>query len=288
MAKDKYSALWVSHSSMRDFLNCPRAYFLRNVYKDPRTGHKMTVMSPSLALGQVVHDVVEALSTIPVEERFVTDPLETYNNTWEKVSGKKGGFHSDEQEQRFKARGREMIQRVKKNPGPLKNLAVKISQELPHYWISEDDNIVLCGKIDWLEYLKDSDSVHIIDFKTSKKEESEDSLQLPIYLLLVKNTQKREVEKASYWYLDLDKGLKEQKLPDDKSAHDRVMKIAKELKLRKSLDKLDCLQGGCFYCEPLERVLKGEGEKVAESTYGQDIYILPMKSKEEKDDSVIL
>ena len=37
MAVDKYTAVWVSHSSMGDFLKCPRAYFLHNVYKDPKT-----------------------------------------------------------------------------------------------------------------------------------------------------------------------------------------------------------------------------------------------------------
>lgn len=106
-----------------------------------------------------------------------------------------GGFVSKEEESTYKANGKIMIKNLIKKPGPLKNLAVKINQELPYYWLSEKDNIILCGKIDWLEYLPKSDSVHIIDFKTSKREEPKDSLQLPIYLLLVKSTQQRNVEK---------------------------------------------------------------------------------------------
>jgi ATP-dependent helicase/DNAse subunit B len=65
-----------------------------------------------------------------------------------------------------------------------------MKEDLPHYWLSEDDGIILCGKIDWLQYLPDTDSVHIVDFKTSKNKEKANSLQLPIYLLLVSNTQK--------------------------------------------------------------------------------------------------
>ncbi|QQS44706.1 PD-(D/E)XK nuclease family protein [Candidatus Roizmanbacteria bacterium] len=94
--------------------------------------------------------------------------------------------------------------------------AVKIKEDLPHYWLSEEDNIILCGKIDWLEYLPETDSVHIIDFKTSKYDEDGDSLQLPIYYLLVTNTQKREVSKASYWYLERNDDLTEKELPDEK------------------------------------------------------------------------
>lgn len=288
MAKDKYTALWVSHSSMRDFLVCPRLYYLRAIYKDPKTNHKITVMTPSLALGQVVHDVVESLSVLPVDKRFDESPLEKFDKTWVKISGKKGGFVTSEEEEKYKQRGKRMIQKIVKNPGPLKNLAVKINQELPHYWLSEEDNIILCGKIDWLEYLKDSDSVHIIDFKTSKNEEPEDSLQLPIYLLLVKNTQHREVSRASYWYLEQENGLKEVSLPNEKEAFQKVYKIAKEMKLRRTLEKLECPKGGCMFCEPLERVLRGEGEKVAESDYGQDIYILPRKEKATSKESTIL
>ena len=66
MAFDKYTALWVSHSSIADFLKCPRTYFLRHVYKDKRNGHKITVIKPALALGQTIHDVVDSLSNLPV------------------------------------------------------------------------------------------------------------------------------------------------------------------------------------------------------------------------------
>jgi len=192
---DKYTALWVSHSSISTFLECPRAYYLKNIYKDPKTGHKIKLMSPPLALGQAVHEVVESLSEIKTDLRFKESLLDKFEKSWKKVSGKNGGFLDKETEYQYKTRGEEMIRRVIKNPGPLGELAVKINMDLPHYWLSETDNIILCGKIDWLEYVPEEDAVNIIDFKTGKNEEREDSLQLPIYLLLATNTQSKKYTK---------------------------------------------------------------------------------------------
>jgi hypothetical protein len=42
--------------------------FLRNMYKDPLTGHKVTVVTPPLSLGAAVHEVVESLSSLPTEK----------------------------------------------------------------------------------------------------------------------------------------------------------------------------------------------------------------------------
>jgi len=259
---------------MRDFITCPRLYYLRNVYKDPTTGNKITVMSPPLSLGQIVHDVLESLSTLPVEERLKWPLLKKYETAWEKVTGKKGGFTSKSQEEEYKNRGRQMIKKVTDNPGPIAKRAVKIKQELPHYWLSEEDEIILCGKIDWLEYLEDSDSVHILDFKTGRREEDKDSLQLPIYLLLVKNTQSREVGKASYWYLESKDEPTEVDLPDENESYEKVIKLAKRVKLARQLEHFKCPKDGCRYCIPLEDVLRGKGELVGKSTYNQDVYIL--------------
>ena len=136
MLKDKYTATWVSHSSISDYLKCPRAYYLKNVYRDPKTHRKISLMQPSLALGQVVHEVIESLSTLPVESRFLTPLLATFERAWTRVSGKNGGFTSEEMEEKYKKRGREMIQRVSDHPGPLAEKAIKIRHELPHFWLS--------------------------------------------------------------------------------------------------------------------------------------------------------
>ncbi len=287
MTKDKYSAVWVSHSSISDWLSCPRAYFLKNVYKNPQTRKKMAIVSPPLSLGQAVHEVIESLSVLTVDRRLEEPLLAKFNQAWEKVKGKQGGFLSKEEEIRYKERGKEMLGRVERNPGPLKNLAVKIQMELPYYWLSEKDNIILCGKIDWLEYLKDEEAVHIIDFKTGKNEEKEDSLQLPIYYLLVSHTQDRPVNKVSYWYVDRDNQPVEQKLTDLDKAEEKILKIAKEMKLARQLKRFKCPHDGCRNCLPLERILQGEGELVGIDELGREIYILPAAKQAGKQSRVL-
>lgn len=287
---DKFAALWVSHSSISDFLKCPRAYYLKNIYKDPDTGRKFQITSAPLSLGSAVHEVVEALSEIPTQDRFKESLLEKFENAWKKYSGKIGGFVSKEHEEEYKQQGRDMIRKIMNNPGPLKNLSVKIKADLPQYWLSQDDEIILCGKIDWLEYLPATDSVHVIDFKTSKTEEDKDSLQLPIYHLLVANTQKRKVEKASYWYLRFAEDLQEKELPNLEEAREKVLTIAKKMKTAKKLGVMKCPNGkaGCYACKPLEKVLNGEAELVGTGSYNRDIYILTDMSDDMEKDSEIL
>lgn len=275
MVKDKFSATWVSHSSIGDYLKCPRAYYLKNMYRDPKTNHKVMIMQPPLALGQAVHEVVESLSSLPVNERF-TDPLILrYEKAWTGVSGLSGGFESDTDEEKFKSRGAAMITRITDNPGPLLNKAIKLRQELPYFWLSEEDNIILCGKLDWLEYLEDSDSVHIIDFKTGKFDEDPDSLQLPIYILLATRCQSRRVAKVSYWYLDRDNSPTEVPLIAPEDAHTRILTIAKKIQLARKLEHFKCPSSdGCRVCRPYEAILNGRAKFVGVGGYSQDIYII--------------
>jgi ATP-dependent helicase/DNAse subunit B len=290
MAGDKFSALWLSHTSISDFIKCPRSYYLKNVYRDPKTNRKMKIMSPSLALGQAVHDVIESLSILPTAQRFTYEDsfLKKYEQAWSKVAGKKGGFFDPDSEHRFKMRGQEMLNRVRRNPGPLVNLAVKLKGDLPYYWLSEKDNYILCGKLDWLEYLKDQDSVHIIDFKTGKRQEHKDSLQLPIYMLLVQNVQKRPVKKISYWYMEFNDAPEEKELADLETAKEQILDIALKIKVARQFNKFVCAHGGCMFCEPYEKVLKGDAEFVETSEYGQDIFILNDANEVDEDDSIIL
>jgi len=278
------TSVWVSHSSISDFLKCPRLYYLRNVYKSKVGNRKMTIMTPPLALGQAVHDTIEPLSHLPREERFKKPLLEIFVEMWKKIEGKKGGFKSKEQEDEFKERGIGMIERVSKNPGLLLNKAVKIQPQtekdklsnfdLPYFTLSEQDNIILCGKIDWLEYLENDDSVHIVDFKTGKNEENEESLQLPIYLLLAKNCQKFNVSKASYWYIDHEDLPSGVNLPNEELAKENVLQVAKRVKLARQLNLMECQKGGCYACLPFEAILRGLGERVGVSGTNQDIFVL--------------
>jgi ATP-dependent helicase/DNAse subunit B len=274
MTKDKYKATWVSHSSISDFLTCPRLYYLRSVYKDPKTGHKITLMTPPLALGQAVHDVIDEISKLPADKRMDVSLGKRLEAAWKNIEGKKGGFKTEREEKDYKQRGLDMLRKLEENPGPLVRKAIKVKQDLPYFWISDEDNIILCGKIDWIEYLDGTNSVHIIDFKTGKNEEPQESLQLPIYYVLATNIQKRKVDRLSYWYLDKDDVPSKQNLPDLEGAKIKVLDVARRVKLARQIDHFKCPKGGCYACRDLERILKGEGERVGVSNYNQDIYVL--------------
>lgn len=290
---DKYSAVWVSHSSMGDFIKCPRLYYLHNMYKSPTTGNKMSIVSPHMSLGIAVHNVLEGLAEYPAHERMDRDLRAQFEEEWEKVSGKKGGFTSTEEEEEFKMRGKEMINNVIKDPRFLKNKCIKLKRDtMPcNFYLSEDHNIILNGLVDWIEYIPETDSLHIVDFKTGKHEEKETSLQLPIYLLLCNALQKRKVTKASYWYLESNK-MVEATLPDALTAEKDVLEIAMQVKEARRFAKKDGVEkifvcnngaydsatkeGGCFGCRPYEQILaKDESmEYVGIGGFSQDMYIM--------------
>jgi len=279
LSTGKYNAVWVSHSSISDFLKCPRLYYLHNVYKNDK-GRKINITSPSLSLGVAVHETLEGLSKYKVEERFLKPLEETFEEEWKKVSGKAGGFKSVEEENEAKERGKSMILRVAKNPGPLANKTIKLKASHndmpPNIFLSEEENIILNGKIDWIEYIPEDDSIHVIDFKTGKNEEKEGSLQLPIYILLLNNLQKRKITGASYWYLNHSDKPVAVELPDIKKAKENILKIAKEIKIARESKIFNCPNGasGCFACRPFEKILKGEAEFIGIGGYGQEMYIV--------------
>jgi ATP-dependent helicase/DNAse subunit B len=275
---DKFAATWVSHSSISDFLNCPRLYYLRHIFKNPQTGHKINRIEPALALGFIVHETIESLSTLPVDQRFLIRPTKKYESLWPQVSGKLGGFKDKSQEDEYYERGLIMIKKVEENPGPLANKAIKLKSDndidLPSYTFSQEDNIILCGKVDWIEYLPANDSLHILDFKSGRREEDSDSLQLPIYYLIVKNTQNRQIEKISYWYLEFNDAPTTIDLPNDAEVYKKIYDVAKRIKLARQLSHFPCKEkDGCKYCSAMEQISLGKGELVSQSSW-QDTFVI--------------
>jgi len=273
MSADKFSAIWVSHSSINDYLRCPRLYFLNNIYKNPVTGRKISITNPHLALGQVVHDVLESLSELPAEKRFDIPLKVLLGIEWQKVHGKMGGFKDDIEEMQYKDRALTMLGNVTNKPGPILEKAIKLKQDLPWYWLSEEQNIILCGKLDWIKYNPEDDTVEIIDFKTGKNEESGNSLQLAIYRLLLEHCQKRKIKKASYWYLD--KGeIIDFDLPPLAESEKRVMDVALKIKEARRKNDFACERCGCYACEAMEKIVEGKAEFVGVGEYKKEIYLV--------------
>lgn len=276
---DKYTATWVSYSSISDFLRCPRSYYLKNVYKDPKTKRKISIVTPAMSLGIAVHEVLEGLGDFPSESRMNKDLIAWFNEVWEKYKGLKGGFLTDTEEAEYKQRGLTMLNNVQQNPLFLVNKRVKLpkAEMNPNFYLNEEENIILNGLIDWIEFLPETDSLHIIDFKTGKYEESEGSLQLPIYLLLCNALQKRKVTKASYWYLETGKII-EKELPDSDDAYRIVMEAAIRVKRARDAKEFICKNGdsGCSACIPFEKIINNDSSAlyVGIGPFNQDLYVV--------------
>ena len=236
----------------------------------------MTIVTPPMALGAAVHEVIESLAGLPAEERLKVSLVKKLDPVWQKVSGEKGGFKNFQEESEFKNRARQMLINLQENPGPLVKKAIRIKSDmnLPHFWLNKEDGIILAGKIDWLSYSEETDSVEIIDFKTGRNEEKEDSLQLPIYLLVATNTQSKKVTGVYYWYLDKDEGMVEKNLPDEDTSYKKVYAVAKRIRLARKINHFKCPTDGCWACRPYERILKGEGKLVGVSDTRQDVYTM--------------
>lgn len=292
--QNKFNAVWLSHSSISDFLKCPRLYYLKNIWKN-QNGCKVNIVSPHMSLGSAVHQVVEPLANLKVQERVAmfTTPiqiLEKYETIWKKYSGKIGGFEDIETETFFKERGKKMLENVFGNPGPLIKKTVKFytGDFIPNIYLSESDNIILCGLVDWVEYCENDDTLKVIDFKTGKNDEKEESFQLPIYKLLVESLQKRKVSSGAYWYLDRDRFPKSVELIDEdvEEIKKKILGIGLEIKKRKGgivhdiEENFTCNNpGSCYECRDFE-LIKNQDlnpeklEYLGQGEYKQDLYFI--------------
>jgi ATP-dependent helicase/DNAse subunit B len=272
MNKYPYGAVWLSPSSLSDFEKCPRLYFLRNVYKNPKTGRKIHVANPYMSLGVAVHRTIDSISSLPKDIRFTASLHGVFENIWKDISGEIGGFVNTEHESKFKEKGSAMITRIEKTPGPLKNYALKIKEKIPNMWLSETNLLVLCGVVDWIEVLFDG-SLHIIDFKTGKNDE-EGRLQLPIYYLLVKSYFKNEISRLSFWYLQKEDLPREAELPDVEETIKDLIKRGNEIRGFRKQKEILCSEGGCSYCFEYEQVLRGKVKYVGVDTFmNRDVYL---------------
>lgn len=267
-------AIYLSHTSLKDFLKCPRSYYLKDLYRDPKNNYKLQVASPYLSLGSVVHDTVKWFLDTQ-EKPNLGETIQKFRNLWLKFRGKKGGFSSDEQEGDFGKRGLSMLENFYKNWQVLEKSAPEIT--FPKYNLV--DNVVMIGNFDYVGEKTDG-SLHVVDFKTGANDE-DDATQLYIYAILAEVNLGKPVSAAGFWYLDREDAPNDIVL--DPLEPKLEWLIEKAIELKQAIEKSEwvCVkesfeEGGlCRDCRDYQAILDGKGEFMfSDHRYKKDIYYL--------------
>ena len=262
--------IFVSYTSLSDFLKCPRAYFLKNIYRDPKTGFRVQVASPYLSLGSTVHDGVKWF--LDLKGQVTKKQLEDkFRNLWLKYRGKKGGFESREQEADFGKRGLKMLDNFFTNADKLEKITHKI--DFPK--LNLFDEVILMGNFDFVGEKEDGTLV-VCDFKTGANDEK-DPIQLYIYAILAEANLGKEVSSASFWYLDRDDAPREIVLDPLEPKLEWLKVKAGELKEAIGQGNWICIKGAelCNECKIYTALTSGKGEfQFSDYRYKKDVYFL--------------
>ncbi len=266
--------LWISHSAINTFDRCPQAYYYQYQYKNPETGNRIQIVNPYFSLGLSVHQAIEELSSMSVEERLEVSLKDRFEEIWSGYSGRQGGFISEKQEKEFKDRGEMMIDRVV-NSDFLEKPATEIKETVPSIDLIPKEDIKLVGSLDWIRVIDDN-SYHIIDFKTGKNKESKKSLQLPIYNILANKKLDGEVKKFSYWYLNSEDELTSRELGSIEESMEIIKEKALEIKNHVENNDYPChYNGKCFACGDYHRIFNGQAEFLGtDKDSGKDLYFV--------------
>lgn len=270
-------AIFISNTSLNDFLSCPRAYFLKNVYRNPKTGYRIQIASPYISLGATIHDAIRWFLE-NLDNPSLLKLNDHFRNFWWKYHGKRGGFSSEEEEKVFGQRGLKMLGNFLENHAKLEKMAKPA--KFPKYPLI--DNVILTGNLDYVGELDDG-NLHVIDFKTGVKD-VDSPLQLYIYAILAENHYGKAVTKMSFWYLDRDLEPKEV-VPDPlEKTLEWLVEKGKAVKLALEENNWVCKGGDdlCRDCRDYQAVLEGKGEFMfSDHAYKKDVYFLE-KSKPEQ------
>ncbi len=256
------NTIWISHTSLNDFEKCKQLYYLRNLYRDKKYGNsfRLQVASPFLSLGEAVHDAIDHFTErYEPEHRTLDRLIYEYKRGWSLKPGKIGGYRDSSQEQEFKERGEAMLERFFKHSHFSKGKPIRVN--FPKFPLKGEDDVVLVGNFDWLEEI--DGGLHVMDFKTGK-EESEDSLQLPIYAILAEHVLNKPVKKVSYWYLDRDEEPVETKIPDLDKTLATVKEKASKMEDAIKFQDFPCIAeiGYCKHCHEYYKVIHDQAEHV--------------------------
>lgn len=215
--KIDYSKIY-SPSKLNLFIQCPQQYFFN--YLDPvkvKMKAKLKQMPENIypfhTLGKAVHNAITLYYYLPLSQRNEKNLLKKLQEAWTSEArwNKKppllqwGGFESIEEERGVYAEAVKMLRNFLKmadeNPAIHYLPTGDFRRSIKDYHdliVPLNENYDISGKFDLIT--KDNDGLHVIDFKTAKKEET-DPFQLDFYQLLAELNFDKPVKKASFYFL---------------------------------------------------------------------------------------
>jgi len=276
--KIDYSKIY-SPSKLDMFSKCPKSYhfcYLDPVYSPMKS--ELKKMPHNIwsfhTLGKAVHEAIVLFYHSPSKQRTKEQLKRYLEETWRSEViwnkkwplGKWGGFEGLEEEKETYDQALLMLenffQMAEVDPEieylPTKNFG-RSFDDYKKLIIPLSDNFDISGKFDLIARNKDN-SLHVIDFKTGKKENG-DLFQLRFYKVLAEENFKKPVKKASFYFLktgnkkdfDLEKEERER---IKKEILEKIIQIKKTESFEPKPSKL------CKFC--LFKIFCPEKEKIKE------------------------
>jgi putative RecB family exonuclease len=180
----------------------PASYFRLSMFRQCRWRYKLHYVDdlgdayrkprPYLTMGDNVHGALRDLFSLPVEERREERLIQLMRDRWRQ---NREGFKDREEERRYGERATGQLRRFAQR----EDLAAQPLAVEDFHKVEIDDTLTLLGKIDRID--RDSEGLHIIDYKTGTPREP-DPLQLQMYALIAARKFDPAPIRASYHYLE--------------------------------------------------------------------------------------
>jgi len=240
-----------SFSKLGLFKTCPQQYYFN--YLDPEVApRKKEFMKPRdyKTRGSAVHDAITLFYHLPPKKRTFEKLKECLKKSWfaEKDPhksmplGKIGGFRDINHERETYKESliflKNFFEMVDKEPNffflPTENIKNSFC-DYQEMITPIEENISISGKFDRVDKI-DNDSLRVIDFKTSRNNNS-DYFQLEFYKLLAELNFKKRVSTVSFYYLR-NKKIKDfnVKKVEKKEIKDKVLKKVNKIRNTKEFN----------------------------------------------------
>ncbi|MFQ5797944.1 MAG: ATP-dependent helicase [Bacteroidota bacterium] len=211
--------LRLSFSQIETYRTCPLKYKFRYIYRIP------TPPKAYFVYGEIQHRVLEAFfSKIKRGEEVNDDTLRhLYEQRW-----REGGFVDTLQQVEYKKRGYSELQEFYDRNKEILKEPLALEEE---FRISIGGHKVT-GRIDRIDKL-DEESVEVIDYKTGKprgQDHADQSMQLSIYAIAVRERFQKEPKHLSFYYLTNNEKVTSARTEKElESAKDSMLEVAEEI-----------------------------------------------------------